>query len=228
MRKNKINNMDFFLIIDTALEQGIVLLTDEYHIIGAEYCTEDYQHAAWLHPAIDRLLKNNKVPVSSISAFAVTEGPGSYTGLRIGLSTAKGLCYVLQKPLILLNNLQVFAMANSGEPIDFYIPMIDARRMEVYTRTYNKNFTALTKTHALVLNNESFHQEITTGKTMFCGTGALKFSKMVQHENALFNFNKYPDNLLFKLTIKAFKEKIFADPAYSVPEYGKNFYNPTV
>jgi tRNA threonylcarbamoyladenosine biosynthesis protein TsaB len=216
--------MAFILIIDTALENGIVAIAKDTLLVDAVYNKEALNHAKWLHTAIDSLLKTNNLSFAQIDYIAVTEGPGSYTGLRIGMSAAKGLCFALNKPLLVISNLLLIAIANKQENVDLYIPMIDARRDEVFTSTYNNRLNNILDSNALILDANSFAKELISNKIIFCGNGAVKFQKMILHTNALFSFIEYNAEHIVQLVVTSIAEKNFANLHYSTPNYTKNVY----
>jgi tRNA threonylcarbamoyladenosine biosynthesis protein TsaB len=216
--------MPLFLLLDTVLEIGIVAIADENGIIDVMYNYEQQQHAAWLHLAIKNIFEKNNLNLKSIDAVSVTNGPGSYTGMRIGLSAAKGLCFALQKPLITISNLQLIALSNTNNSADLYVPMIDARRNEVFTCIYDKYFTIIKDNHALLLNNQCFNIELSSKKVIFCGNGAHKFELSVENENAHFSYANYDVSQFYTLTINAFTIKKFSDMRFVEPNYSKNFY----
>jgi tRNA threonylcarbamoyladenosine biosynthesis protein TsaB len=215
--------MSLFLLLDTALPKGIVCLAEETGIIDVCYNEEQTKHATWLHVAIERLLEKNKVPIKAIDVVSVTNGPGSYTGLRIGLSAAKGLCYALKKPLITINTLEIIATANYDENAELIIPMIDARREEVYTSSYDHQLNCIKPTHGLILQPKSFEEGLKTQRHIFCGTAAIKLAGKIEHKNAFFRLKNYTEMEFLTLTKNKFTAKFFSDLAYTVPEYGKDF-----
>src|SRR5215831_19352433 len=125
--------MPIILNIDTSVESASVCLSNDGDVVGLSVNNNKKDHAAWLHRAIQELVKNTGLTLSDLDAIAISIGPGSYTGLRIGLSAAKGLCYALNIPLISVNTLQMMAHAARKEDVQFICPLIDARRMEVFT-----------------------------------------------------------------------------------------------
>ena len=164
-----------------------------------------------------------------IDAIAVSIGPGSYTGLRIGLSEAKGLAFGLEVPLIGINTLQlltVSAMFNHFIDDDsaLYVPMIDARRMEVYTAVYNNALQEVMLPQAMVIDENSFAALLDNHKLIFVGNGADKVKEVIAHPNARFISGVKPVALeMMALAEKAFREQHFIDVAYSTPLYLKEF-----
>ena len=173
--------MSLLLNIDTALETGSVCLANSATIIGSSVNHQQHDHAAWLHPAIHELLQNNNLEAGQLDAIAVTIGPGSYTGLRIGLSAAKGLCYALDKPLITVSTLEVLASLAVDEADQLICPVIDARRMEIFTALYNKDLQLIREPGALVLQHDSFSDILSDQQVIFCGNAVTKCNRLLPH-----------------------------------------------
>lgn len=150
--------MGLILNIDTSTEQAGICLAKDEHVLGILRNDEQKDHASWLHPAIRKLLENAAYALGELDAIAVTAGPGSYTGLRVAMAAAKGLCYALKVPLILENTLDVMALAGSQQPqlpeACLICPMIDARRMEVFTALYTKDLQVIMPGTAMVLEGK--------------------------------------------------------------------------
>jgi tRNA threonylcarbamoyladenosine biosynthesis protein TsaB len=216
--------MALFLIIDTALEKGVVVLANENNIIDIAHNEMQNQHAEWLHVAINDLLKKNNFVPNNIDVVAVTEGPGSYTGLRIGMSAAKGICYALQKPLMVISTLLLYAKANQTPQSVLYIPMIDARRMEVFITIFDENFTETADPQPLILHEKSFDELLQKKSIIFCGNGALKFEVICSNELAIFSKNSYSAIHLYEACKNTYSRKTFADLTYVEPRYVKPFH----
>src|SRR5215208_5364975 len=137
--------MSFILNIDTALETASVSLANNGRMLQSLVSESQKDHASWLHPAIKILLEKQGIGMDQLVAVGVSNGPGSYTGLRVGLSTAKGFCYALNIPLITIGTLKLMAFSARDEAEDLICPMIDARRMEVYTAIYTGEMAELIK-----------------------------------------------------------------------------------
>jgi tRNA threonylcarbamoyladenosine biosynthesis protein TsaB len=215
--------MATLLHIDTALENASLAVSTDDHCIDSRSNTVQNDHAAWLHTTIDELLRHNNLSPTDLDAIAVTIGPGSYTGLRVGLSTAKGLCYALQKPLLTISSLQLLASAAATADDRLICPMIDARRMEVYYATYDQTLTELTKPAALILDENSFSTELELKKIIFCGNAIDKFKKVCVHPHASFTEKQAGAPEMVPLVFKKYVKKEYADLAYSVPLYVKEF-----
>ncbi|GIM51460.1 tRNA (adenosine(37)-N6)-threonylcarbamoyltransferase complex dimerization subunit type 1 TsaB [Capnocytophaga cynodegmi] len=179
-----------------------------------------FTHAESLHVFINEVVSLANISLGEIDAIAVSGGPGSYTGLRIGVSTTKGLCFALNKPLITISTLQILASQITDNEI--IIPMIDARRMEVYSAVFDRNFNEIEKTEAKILDKNSYAEWLSKGKVIFLGDGVDKFSEICDNPNAVFVKNAYPqarDMIIHAL--EKFKNKAFEDIAYFEPNYLK-------
>ncbi|MDQ3550099.1 MAG: tRNA (adenosine(37)-N6)-threonylcarbamoyltransferase complex dimerization subunit type 1 TsaB [Bacteroidota bacterium] len=229
--------MNYILCIETAVEDSSVCLSSGKKIINFKQTTSSRDSAAWLHPAISDLLKESNILLKDVAAVAVSAGPGSYTGLRVGMATAKGLCYSLQVPLITISTLKMMAASTAADALasssdishlknNLVCPMIDARRMEVFTAVYDMNMTELLQPQNLILENNSLKALLDKNFITFSGNGSIKFKQLVQHPNALFINNKFNAEHLVPFAIEAYERRYFTDLAYSEPFYGKEFYSP--
>jgi tRNA threonylcarbamoyladenosine biosynthesis protein TsaB len=224
--------LSLILNIDTATEHASVCISENGNVLGIEKSFEQKDHASFIQPTIKKLFENIHQKISAIDAVAVTAGPGSYTGLRVGLSTAKGLCYALNKPLILLDTLEVMAQAAVKVNANvlhsklsvLYCPMIDARRMEVFTAMYNEKIKNLMKPTALILESDSFKEYLDNRVIVFSGSGSNKFKKILSHPNAIFSPAQHTSENMVGLSEKLFSHKQFADIAYTEPFYLKEFF----
>ena len=180
------------LNIHTATEKAIVNLCDGEKVLGTLYNNDSKQHASFLHQAIHDLLNSHSISLSQLEAIGVNHGPGSYTGIRVGLASAKGLCYALKIPLITFNTLEILAhstiyeVGNEGKEA-FFCPMIDARRMEVFTAVYNSDLQEILKPQAMVLSEESFNEIGNSQPIYFSGNGSHKFETLHIQSNYYFN-----------------------------------------
>lgn len=226
--------MALLLNIDTAITYAGVCVSDDAQVLATADSRDQKNHGAFIQPAIQQLLKQLDISLNALDAIVLSAGPGSYTGLRVGLSTAKGLCYALGKPLIMINTLEVMAYASIIATSDLlerkedmlFCPMIDARRMEVFTALYDARLKCLSKPAALILT-ETLENFLPTGKQLvFSGSGSAKFKNICLLQNAVFIENEHSVQNLAVLGAKAFKKGEFADLAYSEPYYVKEFFNP--
>lgn len=217
--------MALILCIETATTNCSVALGKEGKILAIKEDNSDsYSHAERLHLYIDQILKENNLSPGDLDAVGISKGPGSYTGLRIGVSAAKGLCFSLDIPLISVPTLKSLALQVKESEGDFIIPMLDARRMEVYTAGFTGLKKPLFDTRAQILDENSFEENLEKGKTTFLGSGVDKFRKVCSHQNARFLDGKMPSaaQMVF-LTEEKFTKKEFEDVAYFEPFYLKDF-----
>jgi tRNA threonylcarbamoyladenosine biosynthesis protein TsaB len=213
------------LNIDTAIEKGSFCISRNDEVIAFDITESRNEQAGWLHQAIHTLFQQKGINLHELDAVAVSNGPGSYTGLRIGLSTAKGLCYALNKPLICLNTLQIIAAAAALQAKRYICPMIDARRMEVFTALYDKNLTPIKEPFATVLNEESFSDILKNDHIVFTGNGSEKFRSLIKDNiNAEIVENNIDARNMIALSLKYYQEKIFSNVAYCEPYYVKDVY----
>jgi len=213
------------LNIDTSLETASVSLAKDGSIISFETNEVQKDHASFLHVAIAGIFKKNGVSANDIDAIAVTEGPGSYTGLRVGMATAKGLCFAAEKPFITINTLEAMtaSLIHEGKRSDLYAPMIDARRMEVFTAVYNEKLEQILQPCPMIVDKQSFGDLLTNSKMMFFGSGAKKFQSISQHSNAMFAEQLSVENGVAELSYKKFYDKNFTELINSEPLYLKAF-----
>ena len=179
--------MSRILCVDTSSFICSVSVFENLSLISSNSTEVEKSHSKLIIQLIDQSLKDAKIKINEVDAFAVSMGPGSYTGLRIGVSTIKGLCYSLEKPLISINTLEILsksALNHINNYNDFFIcPMIDARRMEVFTKMLDNNFNEVEKDKALILDDKSFN-DIDGGKLIyFFGDGSNKFQKITNNKN---------------------------------------------
>jgi len=219
--------MSYILHINTALETASVSLAIKGSVVSERQNGVQKEHAAFLHLAIDEMMQEAGIPLKDLAAVAVIHGPGSYTGLRVGMAGAKGICYALSLPLITINTLEWMVEACRNEDADLYCPMIDARRMEVFTALYNRSLEEIKPPTALILDAESFATELETNKITFFGNGAEKFATLFSHQNAAFKTLVSGNIELARIAWKRYQESTFSDLAYSEPLYIKEFYTPT-
>lgn len=215
--------MNYILNIETATKNCSVSLAKEGKtILCKEIAEEGYSHAEQLHVFIEDLVQEAGIHFKDIQAIAVSQGPGSYTGLRIGVSAAKGLCYALNVPLIAVDTLQVLASQVQVED-GLIIPMIDARRMEVYSAIFDVKFEKIRETQAEVITENSF--ETISETVYFVGDCADKCKSVITKSNFIFlEEKKYPSATAMSiLSFSKFQNKDFEDLAYFEPYYLKDF-----
>jgi tRNA threonylcarbamoyladenosine biosynthesis protein TsaB len=267
--------MALILNMDTSTDYASIALAMDGKLIESMRNPELRDHASWIHQAMRELLIKCGYTLPHLQAIAVTGGPGSYTGLRIGMSTAKGLCYVLNIPLIIENTLKVMAAsyqeaperlggngqgssqqaAGNGQmatanieakanvplasqynkpettnrerkaPESLLVPMIDARRMEVFTAIYDHQLNVVMTPKALILTAESFDQWKDGRRLIFFGSGSKKFESIVSDVHFEFKESIFDASALAALSYEHFLNKDFADLAYAEPFYLKEFFS---
>ena len=221
--------MATFLLIYTATAQASVCIVKDGEVLGCSETADQKTHASFIQPAIESLCKQTSIPLSSIDAISISMGPGSYTGLRVGMATAKGIAYAMGKPLIGINTLQIMAAAAKHKypkHNSAICALLDARRMEVFTGIYTHNLTPTTPSTALILDPLSFKDELDKEAILFVGDGAEKFKSICEHPNAHFDTSIcYGASDMLALTEKAFALADFLDLAYSEPLYIKAFHD---
>ncbi|MFQ5446597.1 MAG: tRNA (adenosine(37)-N6)-threonylcarbamoyltransferase complex dimerization subunit type 1 TsaB [Saprospiraceae bacterium] len=217
--------MSLILNIETATEVCSVALGKAGEVLSLEEAGEANDHARIITGLVDRCLKTAGFELRDLSAVAVSTGPGSYTSLRVGASTAKGICYALDLPLIKADTLQALAAATLAacrEQKALYCPMIDARRMEVYCALFDAENKSVMQTEARVVGETSFQEYFTSGKTLiFSGNGAAKCREVLKNKRAVFSDVVCSASHLVALSQDAFVKAQFVDPAYFVPYYQK-------
>jgi tRNA threonylcarbamoyladenosine biosynthesis protein TsaB len=217
--------MSIILNIDTAVDSAMICLAENGKTIASRKNENQKEHAAWMQPAIVRLLEENALGPRDLSAVSVSNGPGSYTGLRVGLASAKGLCYALNIPLITVDTLKIMALAVADKAVDLICPLIDARRMEVFAAVYDKNLVEQIAALAMILHDNSFEALLDKHQILFCGNGSNKFREIVTVGNASFTSIDTTENALSALAYSCFVNKDFADLAYAEPMYIKEFHS---
>ena len=219
--------MACILNIDTAITNASVCLSKDDELINIRVNDNQKDHAAWLQPAIKELLTVSGIDLKELSAVAVSIGPGSYTGLRIGLSTAKGLCYALSIPLIAIGTLDMMAEAGAKKKdADLLCPMIDARRMEVFTAVYKKDMEKMIKPCAMIVDEGSFTDLLKNNSILFFGNGSNKLKRLIRDKKAVFDDVEINASELIKISNKRFRIEDFNSVAYTEPLYIKQFHTP--
>ena len=215
------------ILIETSTSLCSTALSQDGKVISYKE-NADRSHASLTAQFISDMLEEHGLAASDCDAVCVSMGPGSYTGLRVGVSTAKGLCFGAGKPLLAVGSLDVLvwnAITNNRLPegCKYIVPMIDARRMEVYTAVYSADGRRLTPVEAKVIGPDSFADELAQGPVLFTGDGALKCREVIAHPHAQFQ-ESWPDVAAMAiLAQKAWEEKRFEDIAYFEPFYLKDF-----
>jgi len=182
--------MPLILNIESSTEICSICISKDSEVLASLDLTEKYKHSEMMTVLIDQCVKQVNITLEKIDAVAIGSGPGSYTSLRVGASVAKGICYALDKPLISVNTLQ--ALANGGiqqfgkEQIKWVRPTIDARRMEVYTQLFDEKLHPFTEAEPIIVDENSFDENLKKGVTLFCGNGAEKLKDILQNPNSRF------------------------------------------
>ena len=220
--------MALILNIETSTSVCSVCLAENGKKIIGKETYEKNAHSKILTVFIETLFKDINLTVKDIDAVAVSKGPGSYTGLRIGVSAAKGIAYGAGIPLISVSTLQNMAWGAKRKLTvnnnDLLAPMIDARRMEVYTQLFDCEINATNDITAEIIDENFLNDELINKKIYFFGDGASKCKDIITHKNAVFIDNLHPSaGYMIPFSEKAFKEQKFEDVAYFEPFYLKNF-----
>ncbi|WP_281631167.1 tRNA (adenosine(37)-N6)-threonylcarbamoyltransferase complex dimerization subunit type 1 TsaB [Flavobacterium luteolum] len=215
--------MSFILNIETATKNcSVSIAKDGQTIVCSELADEGYSHAEKLHVFIEEVIAKAGISVHELKAVAVSQGPGSYTGLRIGVSAAKGLCYALNIPLIAVDTMQTLA-SQAGVADGKIVPMLDARRMEVYSAVFNSDLTLERAIKAEIIDENSFQEY--TDKLYFVGDCADKCKPVLTKDNFVFLENiKYPSaQAMSKISFDKYQKSDTVDVAYFEPYYLKDF-----
>jgi len=216
--------LTFILNIETATKNcSVSVAKDGKTVALKELNTEGYSHAEKLHEFIKDVVLEAGIELLDLKAIAVSKGPGSYTGLRIGVSAAKGLCFALDIPLISVSTLQSLAQSISVKT-GYIIPLLDARRMEVYSSVYNEKYENCREVLAEIITENSFEAYLEKDKVYFLGDGAEKCKEFIQHPNAVFMDDKFPSaKEMCMLSYVKYKKNDIEDVAYFEPFYLKDF-----
>ena len=212
------------LNIETATKNCSVSISKEGKTVALKELNDgNYSHAEKLHELIGQVVLDAKIALTDLKAIAVSKGPGSYTGLRIGVSAAKGLSFALDLPLISANTLQSLALSVSIDK-GYKIPLLDARRMEVYSQVFNEKTKKIREVYAEIITPESFLEFLNAEKVYFFGDGAQKCKGIISHENAVFIDGKFPSaREMSAISYEKYLKKDFEDVAYFEPFYLKEF-----
>lgn len=227
--------MALILNIETSTNVCSVSVSKNGVVEGCRESSDEKSHAKFLTIFIDEIVKELNYDFDDFDAVAVSKGPGSYTGLRIGVSTAKGLCYAKDLPLIAINTLQsmaqgIISKANSNkikieDPGNcLIVPMIDARRMEVYSAFFNSKGDFTRDVKAEIIDENSYQEILAKQKMIFFGNGSEKIKDVIKHANAIFIDNMHPSSKdMAQLAETRFQNNEFEDVAYFEPFYLKDF-----
>ena len=213
------------LHLETSSKNCSVAISENENLLClCEETSENYKQSESLHTFVKWALEGAEISLRDLDAVSLGKGPGSYTGLRIGASSAKGFCFGLNIPLITVNSMETMVEPFIDKGYDLIIPLIDARRMEVYTAVYDgKTGEKLSDTQSLILEEDSFAQ-YNQKRVLFVGDGAEKAKEILLLPNAQFNTETYPSaKYLMKKAEQLYKEKNFEDIAYFEPFYLKEF-----
>jgi tRNA threonylcarbamoyladenosine biosynthesis protein TsaB len=216
------------LHIETATDVCSIALSRNGIVFAEKTAEALLSHASELMPLIDRLLSENKLNPTNLDAVSISSGPGSYTGLRIGVSTAKGLAYALNIPLIAVGSLQAAAIGIVSSGLagenDLIVPMIDARRMEVFVAVYNGKSEEIVPSHPLIVDINTF-DEWSAKRIVLGGSGAAKLKSLfTDNSNIVFiDSNVHCAKYAAKIAFEQFEKKQFENTAYFEPLYGKEF-----
>jgi tRNA threonylcarbamoyladenosine biosynthesis protein TsaB len=226
--------MALILSIETSENTCSIALGDKYNLIGTLDIADEKSHSSMLTVLINELFKQKQININELNAVAISKGPGSYTGLRIGVSVAKGISYALNKPIIGINTLQIlskgFIQSNAFRQITneeeniLLCPMLDARRMEVYNAFFSLSNEPVSEISASIIDPNSFIADLEVRKIFFFGSGSQKCKDVITHSNAFFieGIKPHASNMI-SLAYDAFLQQKFEDNAYFEPFYLKDF-----
>lgn len=227
--------MSLIINIDTATETAHVSIAKDGIVLQQLFNNNQMDHAGFLQVAIKDILSRATVSFTEVGAIAVTIGPGSYTGLRVGLASAKGLSYALNKPLIAIGTLEVLAKSALISPKKALLgsqtllcPMIDARRMEVFTAVFDQSLQTILPPHALVLTETSFKELLDKQPIAFLGNGSPKWQAICAYPAATFLDIVINPFAMSELSQEKYNNNNFSDLAYTEPTYIKEFYINTI
>jgi tRNA threonylcarbamoyladenosine biosynthesis protein TsaB len=218
--------MALILNLESATTNCSVSLARNGEVLAfKEHNTPNYSHSEQLHVFIQEVLKDASFSMTDLDAIAVSKGPGSYTGLRIGVSAAKGLCFSLDIPLISIPTLLSMAAQANKRSFDFIIPVLDARRMEVYSAVFDNSLTEIRETRAEIVDELSFQEFIEKGSVLIIGSGAEKCKKPLENQKMVcFDSTVVPSaREMGRLSLNKFTSNDFEDVAYFEPYYLKDF-----
>jgi tRNA threonylcarbamoyladenosine biosynthesis protein TsaB len=218
--------MATILSIETSTPVSSVAIHRQGGLLASQCIHKGQSHAENLLPSIHQLLQICKIGMRELDAIAVSQGPGSYTGLRIGTSTAKGFCFGTGARLIAINSLKAMAygVRKYFDEDSLLCPMLDARRMEVYCMMLKQDLTVVEQTQARIIDENAFQEYLTRGKVVFFGDGAMKCKKLLAHSNALFIEAVSPSAVqIGAMAGISYKNEQFENVEYFEPLYLKDF-----
>jgi tRNA threonylcarbamoyladenosine biosynthesis protein TsaB len=214
------------LHINTALETAYTGISQNNNLLCFRENHIQNQHASFLHLAIQEMFKEIDNSISAIDAVSLVNGPGSYTGLRVGLATAKGICYAIDKPLVSFSSLEWLAKTFEDEKVDLICPLIDARRMEVFTAMFTPLMEQVVENQAKIIDEHSFENELQSKKILFTGNAVAKLPENIKnHPNAIFSNKTAGLNEHIELALSAMQLKNYTDILFSEPIYAKAFFS---
>ena len=222
--------MERLILIETSTALCSAALAEDGVITSYRESSAPKAHASLTAVFIQEMLEEKGLTIADCDAVCVSKGPGSYTGLRVGVSTAKGLCFGSGKPLTAISTLDILvAQAQIPEDLKYIVPMVDARRMEVYAAVYEiagqagNDVRQITETAPAIIDENSYSDILEKGKVLFIGDGAGKCADVIKHPNASFLQCWPKASAMLEPAMKAYKEKRFEDVAYFEPFYLKEF-----
>ena len=222
--------MERLILIETSTALCSAALAEDGVITSYRESSAPKAHASLTAVFIQEMLEEKGLTIADCDAVCVSKGPGSYTGLRVGVSTAKGLCFGSGKPLIAISTLDILvAQAQIPDNLKYIVPMVDARRMEVYAAVYEiagqagNDVRQITETAPAIIDENSYSDILEKGKVLFIGDGAGKCADVIKHPNATFLQCWPKASAMLEPAMKAYKEKRFEDVAYFEPFYLKEF-----
>jgi tRNA threonylcarbamoyladenosine biosynthesis protein TsaB len=225
--------MSLILSIESSDKVCSVAISNDYELLSTFEITEDRSHATMLTVLINKTLNEKDIKITKLNAVAVSMGPGSYTGLRIGVSVAKGICYALKIPLIAVNTLQLLCLGLVGSGIlrkieeksDLLLcPLIDARRMEVYRAFFNSSCEQIGEIKAEIIHENSFTDKLKSHQIIFFGSGSEKCKNLIKDNNAIFADSIRPNaSYMVSFAYDSYLQNKFENPMYFEPFYLKDF-----
>ena len=224
--------MERIILIETSTALCSAALAEDGAIVSYKESSAPKAHASLTAVFVQEMLSERGLTISDCDAVCVSMGPGSYTGLRVGVSTAKGLCFGSGKPLLAVGTLDTLVAQAVAERLTvipdligdlrYIIPMVDARRMEVYTAVFDQ-YRQITETSPMIIDEDSFAEQLAEGPCLFIGDGAGKCADVIRHPNAHFCQCWPKASAMLAPALAAYKEKRFEDVAYFEPFYLKEF-----